>query len=60
MTKELQNFTNEELNTKVRVVIKDGEPWFVAKDTCDALDLANPTVVVSRLDEDERSKKMYS
>ena len=26
----------------VRVVMKDGEPWFVAKDVCEILDHSNP------------------
>ena len=41
---------------KVRTVVVDGNPWFVAKDVCDVLELSNPTVALSRLDEDERSK----
>ena len=53
---ELRNFSNEEFSSNFRVIIKNGEPWFVAKDTCDVLDLTNPTVAVSRLDEDERAK----
>lgn len=39
----------------IRVVEKDNEPWFVATDVCKALEIANPTQAVSRLDEDERS-----
>lgn len=38
----------------VRVVIQDGEPWFVARDLCDVLDLVNVTRSLSRLDEDEK------
>ena len=38
----------------VRVVMKEGEPWFVAKDICEILGLDNPSMAVSRLDEDER------
>lgn len=40
----------------IRVVVRGGEPWFIAKDVCDALDLTNPTVSVKSLDEDERAK----
>ncbi|NIK10882.1 BRO-N domain-containing protein [Alkalibacillus almallahensis] len=40
---------------ELRIIEKDNEPWFVAKDVCEILDLSNPTKVVSRLDEDERS-----
>lgn len=48
-------FKNEEFG-EVRTVIIDSEPWFVAADVCKALELSNPTVAVSRLDEDERAK----
>jgi prophage antirepressor-like protein len=37
----------------VRTVIKDGDPWFVAKDVCDILGIDNPSQVVGRLDDDE-------
>ena len=40
---------------EVRTLIKEGEPWFVAKDVCDVLDIQNTTQATSRLDEDERS-----
>jgi anti-repressor protein len=36
----------------VRTVIIDGEPWFVAIDVCQALDIANSRDAVNRLDED--------
>lgn len=38
-------------------VVKDeqGEPWFVAKDVCDALGIGNVTMALGRLDEDEFS-----
>ena len=52
----LQVFTNEELNANIRVVEIDGQPWFVATDVCKTLELTNPTMVINRLDEDERSK----
>ena len=52
---ELKVFENEEFG-QVRTVIKKDEPWFVASDICRALDLSNPSVAVSRLDEDERTK----
>lgn len=40
---------------ELRIIEQDGEPWFVAKDVCDILELSNPTRAVSRLDDDERS-----
>ena len=42
--------------TAVRTFLQEGEDWFVAKDVCDVLDISNPTVAVSRLEDDERSK----
>jgi anti-repressor protein len=36
----------------VRVIMIDGEPWFVAADVCRILGLANTTQAVSRLDQD--------
>jgi anti-repressor protein len=41
---------------QVRTVIKDGEPWFVAKDVCEILEITNPTMALQRLDDDERAK----
>ncbi|WP_411330922.1 Bro-N domain-containing protein [Desulfovibrio desulfuricans] len=38
----------------VRVVEKDGEPWFVAKDVCDCLELGNTTEALRGLDDDEK------
>ena len=49
----LQVFTNEELNANIRVVEIDGQPFFVAKDVCDCLEIANSREAITRLDEDE-------
>lgn len=49
----LQNFAFEE--HLVRVIERDGEPWFVGKDVCTALGLSMPASNHLRnLDEDER------
>lgn len=40
-------------NSKVRTVDVDGEAWFVLKDVCGVLDIADHKVVARRLDEDE-------
>jgi len=37
----------------VRTMILEDEPWFVAKDVCDVLGIANPTQAVQQLDYDE-------
>ena len=52
ISNSLQLFQNTEW--KIRVVMRDGEPWFVAKDVCECLDLANSRDAVSRLDDDEK------
>ena len=33
-----------------------GEPWFIAKDVCDILEISNPSDALKRLDDDERSR----
>ena len=52
---ELKLFENEEFG-KVRVLEIENEPWFVAKDVCDILELSNLSVALKNLDEDERTK----
>lgn len=41
---------------QVRTVIKEGEPWFVAKDVCSVLELTNNREAVSRLDYEDKSE----
>ncbi|MGG3803126.1 BRO family protein [Metabacillus fastidiosus] len=41
---------------QLRMVVHNDEPWFVAKDVCNILELTNPTVAMQRLEEDERAK----
>lgn len=55
MENKLMIFGNDAFG-KVRTLNLNGEPWFVAVDVCSVLDLSNPTIAVSRLDEDERAK----
>lgn len=50
---EIKLFENPEFG-EVRVVEKDGDPWFVAADICRALDLQNTAMAMSRLDDDEK------
>ena len=51
------NITSFEFKSQeVRTVQVNNEPWFVAKDVCDILDLSNPTAAIESLDDDERSK----
>lgn len=39
---------------EVRLLDRDGEPWFVLADVCRALEIANPRDAASRLDADEK------
>lgn len=39
---------------QLRTVIKNNEPWFVAKDVCDILEINNPSQALTRLDDDEK------
>ena len=50
----LQIFENKEFG-KVRTIVKNGEPLFIAKDVCDILGLSNSRQAVSRLDNDEKN-----
>ena len=45
---------------KVRVISIDGEPWFVAKDLCDVLEISNSRDALTRLDKDEKQELPYS
>jgi len=49
----LQVFNNKEFG-QVRALEKDGQPWFIAKDVCECLEIKNSRDAVSRLDEDEK------
>lgn len=40
----------------LRVIDRDGEPWFVATDVCAALQHKNTTVAMRALDDDEQAK----
>ncbi|MED1128845.1 Bro-N domain-containing protein [Bacillus paralicheniformis] len=49
---ELQKVFNYQ-DQQVRTVVKDGEPWFVAKDVCNVLEIGNSRQALARLDDDE-------
>jgi len=44
---------------KVRTVLRDGEPWFVAVDVCRALDHSNSRMALKRLDDDEKGASSF-
>ena len=39
---------------QVRTTVMDGQPWFVAKDVCEILELGNVTRAVERLRESQK------
>ncbi|WP_434996801.1 BRO-N domain-containing protein [Pectobacterium brasiliense] len=41
---------------KVRIVNIHGEPWFIAKDVCAALEMTDHKVALRRLDDDEKGE----
>ena len=41
---------------QIRTLLKDGEPWFVAKDICEILEISNANMAAARLDDDEVSQ----
>lgn len=49
-----RSFTFQNSNP-IRVMLRDGDPWFVAIDVCSALDIVNASQSVAALDDDERS-----
>lgn len=51
---KLQIFENPEFG-RVRTTVIDGEPWFVGKDVCDALEIRNSRDAMIRLDDDEKN-----
>ena len=56
---KMQVFSSEEFG-EIRTAQIDGEPWFVAADVCNVLDIENPRQAVSRLDEDEKLNTVIS
>lgn len=54
MSNEIQRF--EFKGAALRTLTdENGEPWFVAKDVCDVLELSNVGQALARLDDDEKS-----
>lgn len=51
---DLQVFNNAMFGN-VRILMRNNEPWFVAKDVCDCLEINNSRQALSRLDTDEKS-----
>ena len=58
VSKSIQLFDDK--GFRVRVVMRDGEPWFVAKDVCAILDYSDTANGCRILDEDEKDVVMRS
>lgn len=57
----LQRFFEENSNVCIRAQVINGEPWFVAKDVCQALGHTNHRVAIQSLDDDEKGvRKVYT
>nr|UVX46404.1 MAG: antirepressor protein KilAC domain [Bacteriophage sp.] len=59
MNAEIQtfNFNTAELRT---LTDENGDPWFVAKDVCDILEISNNRDAISQLDSDEKNTVVIS
>ena len=55
MSNEIQRFEFKDASLRA-LTDEAGEPWFVAKDVCDILEISNPSDTLKRLDDDERSR----
>lgn len=56
----MQVYTWNEFNVNVRGFIIDGNPWLVAKDLCDYLELSDVSKSLERLDDDEKlTRKLF-
>ncbi len=49
----LEIFENKELGVSIRSEMIDGEPWFIAKDVCDALGYSDTQAMTRRLDPED-------
>lgn len=54
MSNSITIFENQQFG-QIRSVTQDGEPWFVAADVCQILEIQNVTQAVARLDADEKA-----
>ena len=54
MSTEIQRFDFKGASLRT-LTDEAGEPWFVAKDVCDVLELSNVGQALARLDDDEKS-----
>ena len=53
--KDLQVYQNDQFGT-IRIVEREGEPWFVAADICRAPEIGDTQSALRRLHDDEKGK----
>ena len=59
MSEAIQKFVFANAN-EVRVVMRNNEPWFVAKDVCKALEITKVDSAIRNLDADEKGTHTVS
>lgn len=59
MNTEIQTFNFNALTLRT-LTDEDGDPWFVAKDVCDILEISNNRDAISQLDSDEKNTVVIS
>lgn len=52
---EIMKVFNNAMFGDVRIILQNDEPWFVAKDVCECLEISNSRQALSRLDTDEKT-----
>ena len=52
---EIMKVFNNAMFGDVRIILQNDEPWFVAKDVCECLEISNSRQALSRLDTDEKA-----
>lgn len=59
MNTEIQTFNFNAVPLRT-MIDEDGDPWFVAKDACDILEISNNRDAISQLDSDEKNTVVIS
>ena len=57
MANQVSNFQFQ--NNALRVIVVNGEPWFLAADVCRIIGITSPTKAVKILDDDEVALKTF-
>lgn len=57
---DIMTFNFAESQTEIRSILVENEPWLVAKDICDALDIQRTNDALKKLDKDEKLMRKLS